>query len=146
MSAVLAAIDFSDMTRGVAEAARTWARQLRAPLYLIHVEAPEPDFVGYEPGPQHVRDGVAQDVLAHHAAMAALRDRLGEEGLEVHGLVIQGPTVEKIVSEARRLHAAVIVTGSHGHGAVYRLLVGSTTEGILREAPCPVLVIPATRD
>jgi len=29
--------------------------------------------------------------------------------------------------------------GTHGHGAIYDLLVGSTTHGVLEKAPCPVL-------
>ena len=36
--------------------------------------------------------------------------------------------------------------GSHGHGAIYELLVGSVTEGVLRKARCPVLVVPSERD
>jgi len=35
------------------------------------------------------------------------------------------------------------VVGSHGHGAFYDLLVGSTTHGLLLRASCPVLIVPA---
>ena len=33
--------------------------------------------------------------------------------------------------------------GPHGHGAVYRALVGSVAEGVVRGATCPVVVVPA---
>jgi nucleotide-binding universal stress UspA family protein len=35
--------------------------------------------------------------------------------------------------------------GSHGHTAFYDLLVGSTTQGVLKKAPCPVLIVPAEK-
>ena len=49
---------------------------------------------------------------------------------------------EAILAKARSARAAYIVMGSHGHGAIYDLLVGSTTHGVLMNAPCPVLVVP----
>ena len=51
-----------------------------------------------------------------------------------------------ILEEAERLEAEVIIMGSHGHGALYDLIVGSVTEGVLRKAKCPVLVLPSKRD
>jgi nucleotide-binding universal stress UspA family protein len=36
------------------------------------------------------------------------------------------------------------VMGSHGHGSVYNLLVGSVTEGVLKAARRPVLLVPAS--
>ena len=35
----------------------------------------------------------------------------------------------------------MIVVGSHGHGALYHLLLGSVSEGIIRKTTCPVLVV-----
>jgi len=50
-----------------------------------------------------------------------------------------------IAAEAARRSADYIVMGSHGHTALYDLLVGSTTGGLLKGSPCPVIVIPARR-
>jgi nucleotide-binding universal stress UspA family protein len=36
----------------------------------------------------------------------------------------------------------VVVIGTHGHGAVAALLIGSVAEGLVRKAVCPTLVIP----
>jgi nucleotide-binding universal stress UspA family protein len=51
-------------------------------------------------------------------------------------------TVESIVAEAQRLNADMIVVGSHHHGALYNLVVGSVTGDVLKRAKCPVLVVP----
>ena len=59
MKNVLAAIDFSEITAAVVECARSLTAQDAAHLHLVHVAPPDPDFIGYEPGPQYVRDHVA---------------------------------------------------------------------------------------
>lgn len=142
MRTILAAVDFSDRHDAVVAQGAALARATGAVLYLIHVEPPEPDFVGYEPGPQYVRDNVAHRAMDHHEKLHADRDGLSAEGLTVHSLVVQGPTVEKIHSEAKRLQADIVVAGTHGHGAVHDLLLGSVSQGLLKNAPCPVLLVP----
>jgi nucleotide-binding universal stress UspA family protein len=37
------------------------------------------------------------------------------------------------------------VMGSHGHTALYDLLVGSTTHGVLMRAQCPVVIVPSAK-
>lgn len=122
------------------------AKRLHAKLVLVHVEAPEPDFVGYQVGPQSVREAVARSIHGDAQTLHALRDRLREQGRDVESLLIQGPTVEKIVEEAERLNADYIVMGSHGHGNLFELVVGSVSDGVIRRAPCPVVVVPRPRE
>ena len=38
--------------------------------------------------------------------------------------------------------ARMIVLGSHGWGAIKSALYGSTAAGVMRHAPCPVLMVP----
>jgi len=143
MKTILTALDFSDITPSLLQISSALARTHGAALYLIHIEPPEPDFIGYDPGPQHVRNQVAEEAIRHFKEENQLRDQLRDEGIDAHSRVIQGPIVEKILEEAKRLSADLIVIGSHGHGALYHVLVGSVGEGILAHATCPVLVVPA---
>jgi len=39
----------------------------------------------------------------------------------------------------------VIVVGSHGHGVLKRMLMGSVSAHVIHHAPCPVLLVRATR-
>ena len=57
----------------------------------------------------------------------------------------EGTVVEEILKTAREISANLIVMGTHGHGSVYNLLVGSVTEGILKAAERPVLLVPAPK-
>jgi nucleotide-binding universal stress UspA family protein len=55
--------------------------------------------------------------------------------------VADGPPTAAIVRAAKRARADVIVMGWRGHGAVRRLLAGSVSRDVVRNAPCSVLVV-----
>ena len=143
MKIILAPIDFSDVTGAVVQSAAGIAKAFQASLYLLHVAPADPYFIGYEPGPQTVRDSVAQKIRKEQHQLQELESEMKGKGLDVHALLVQGATTGKILQEAKRLQAEMIVIGSHGHGALQKLLVGSVAEGILRKAPCPVLIVPS---
>ena len=145
MKKLLVPIDFSDHTPAVLRAASELGAALEAKLWLVHIADPEPDFVGYEPGPDVVRDQVAEKLRGEHTRLHELADELRDRGLDVTALAIQGPTVQSILSEAEKLGVDLIVLGSHGHGAIYRSLVGSVSEGVLHRSTCPVLIVPPER-
>lgn len=142
---ILVPVDFSDVTPRVVETAKRYARAFRSRIVLLHICEPEPDFVGYEPGPMVVREHTASAMRANQQTLDALKARFVEPDLEMLALQIQGPAVEKILHEAKEQDAGLIVMGSHGHGAIYNLLVGSVTEGVLKAVPCPVLIVPSEK-
>lgn len=142
---ILAAVDFSPITEQVLQTLVQMAATLPAEVWLVHVAPPEPAFVGYEAGPDVVRGQVAAELHASHQKLQKLADRLRAGGVETTALQLQGKTVETVISEANKLPASLIVLGSHGHGAVYNMLVGSVAEGIVRESNVPVLLVPPQR-
>ena len=139
---ILVAVDFSSVTSRVMEIARDLATRTTSHVYVLHVAEPEPDFVGYDTGPDVVRDQVAEEFHREHRQVQALADNLRSGHVGATALLIQGSIVETIVREAERLDADIIVVGSHGHGAVFDLLVGSISEGLVRKSTRPVLVVP----
>ncbi len=141
---ILVPVDFSDVTDRVVQAAKVMAVAFQARLILLHVEEPEPDFVGFEAGPQPVRVTIAHEMRSFHQQLDRLKAEVAQSGAqEVLALHVQGPSIEKIVQESATHGADLIVIGSHGHGAFYHLLVGSVTTGVLKGAACPVLVVPS---
>ena len=142
---ILVSVDFSDATPRVLEAAANLARALSAKVWLLHVAEPEPDFVGYRAGPDVVRDQVAKEFRDEHRKIQEYAEAMRERGLEAKGLLIQGAIVDTVMAESRRLEADLLVVGSHGYGAVYDLLVGSISRGILKHADIPVLVVPVRK-
>ena len=142
MKNILAAIDFSPVSDRVAAFAAKLAHISNARLHLVHVASPEPDFVGYDVGPGTERDAIAQRFRREHRDLQAIADRVRGQGVDATALLIQGPTVEKLMTEAAKLDSAHIVIGTHGRGAMGRLLLGSVSEGIVRQSRIPVTVIP----
>jgi nucleotide-binding universal stress UspA family protein len=69
------------------------------------------------------------------------RRRLNNSALSTH-IVIGRPDVA-IVRFAEDHGADLIVMGTHGYGGVKRLLLGSVADHVVRQASCPVLVVPA---
>ncbi|MEP6668758.1 MAG: universal stress protein [Chthoniobacter sp.] len=143
MKNILVPVDFSDVTIQVVETARQFAAAFAGRLVLLNVAEPEPDFVGFEAGPPTVRVATARDFKLERQRLDELKAQLTMGGGDVTALHIQGPIVEKILHEAGEQQADLIVMGSHGHGAFYDLLVGSVTNGVIKEARCPVVVVPS---
>lgn len=142
---ILAAVDFSPVTEQVLETLSRMAATFPVRVTLAHVAPPDPAFVGYETGPGAVRDQVAAELQTSHRQLHQLADRIRASGVEVTALQLQGATVATVLAEADRLGIDLIVLGSHGHGAVYDLLVGSVAEGVVRRAKVPVLLVPPVR-
>ena len=143
MDNILAAIDFSDVTPAVIDLAAELARCFASKLWLIHIAAPDPDFVGYGTGPQCQRDWEAQTLRTEHRELQNQAQQLKQKGINATALLVRGATVETILREADKLNADMIVIGSHGHGAFYKTLVGSVSEGVIRKASCPISIVPA---
>jgi nucleotide-binding universal stress UspA family protein len=77
-----------------------------------------------------------RDALLERAA-ATLRSR----GIEPELVAADAGPTEALVDAARAHDAALIVVGRMGSDYATRVIVGSTAEGIVRQAPCDVLVV-----
>lgn len=142
MKRILVPIDFSAGTSAIVDTAASLAESLNAHLTILHIARPEPEFVTYEPGPESVREAVAKEMADLHRKLHDLEAVLTARGINASALMIQGYTVEKILQEVERLGIDLIVMGSHGRGALYNMLLGSVSEGVIRKANCPVLIVP----
>ncbi len=136
---ILVPTDFSESAHNALRHARDYAARFDAELILVHVV--ETLAVGYAsdlfPVPMaevfHEMAGQAQ------AELRKLADGLRAEGLRVRELVTQGKPSAEIVRVAEEERADLIVVGTHGKGVLDHALFGSTTERVVRKAPCPVL-------
>jgi nucleotide-binding universal stress UspA family protein len=57
--------------------------------------------------------------------------------------VLRGQSYEELVAYAMTQSMDMIVVGVRGHGLVKSLLMGSTTDRVVRRSPCPVLTVSA---
>ena len=140
---LLVAIDFSEATKKILEHVKNLVCQTGSAIWLLHVAMPDPDFVGYEVGPETEREFVAKKFREEHTKLQEIADDLRQNGIETTPLLIQGPSVETILEQATKLKVDAIIVGSHGRGAMYKLLIGSVSEGLLHKTKIPLVVIPA---
>ncbi|MGM0510641.1 MAG: universal stress protein [Thermoplasmatota archaeon] len=72
-----------------------------------------------------------------------LLDEIEEEaeelGVEMEKSIVHGEPTKTIIEESE--DHDLIVIGTHGRSGLSRLLVGSTSETIIRQAKCPVMVV-----
>jgi len=139
---LLVAVDLSESTQIVVKKAEELARALSAKVWIVHNAQPEPDSVEFKSDPRSARESLSKKFHAEHRQIQEIANRLREAGVDTTALLVHGPTVDYILKEASELDVDMIVVGSHGRGAMYQLLVGSVSKGILHKSRCPVLVVP----
>jgi len=139
---ILVCIDLSDSTNKIVQKAKELAKAVSAKLWVLHVAEPEPDFVGFDIGPQSVRDSRSKQFHQEHRQIQEIANRMREDNLDTTALLVQGSTAETILMQASSLNTDIIVLGSHGRGAVYKFLVGSVSESVIRKTELPIFIVP----
>ncbi|HEY0978322.1 MAG TPA: universal stress protein [Flavobacteriales bacterium] len=142
MRNILVALEITSADEFVIAHATAMARAFQANLRLIHVAAPPPDFVGYEAGPQYIRDVRAEELKHEHTELHRMRDRLLAMGISTDVRLVQGATVETLMAEADAFVADLLVLGSHGRRGLAKLFQGSVSEAVLHEHKLPLLIVP----
>lgn len=138
---ILLAADGSDHTRRAAEhlvkQAGSYAK--RPEIHVITVHAPIP----------YARAAAVAGADAVHkyhqeeseAALQVAEAVLRQAGLEFKSSWIAGQPAEEIAGYAHANGIDLIVVGSHGHGQLRNLALGSVADGVIRAAQCPVTVV-----
>lgn len=142
---LLVAIDFSEITKLILEKVEEIALKTGAKIWLIHVVQPDPVFIGYDVGPNSERDFMASKFREKHVKIQEISETIKEKGIDITPLLIQGPTIESILEEAEKLKVDMIVSGSHGHGTMFHILIGSVSKGLLKKSQIPLLIVPAKK-
>lgn len=141
LSHVIVGYDFSHSAHAALQ--RAVAIAARAPAHVLHVicvidpKSPIPSIPSYD-GVGHMYAARVQEVLAVHIQQEL---ELANDQTRVHFFVharIGDKPAEEILELAREVGADLIVVGNHGLTGIERLLVGSVSEKIVREAGCSV--------
>lgn len=120
---IVLATDFSDNAQEAAEVARQCARAFGARVHLLHVITFSGEF----------------DVAR---LLGDLVRTFGLTPTLVRSLASHDPGAD-VVEYARKHAADLIVMGTRGRGGFGRGLMGSVADRVVRDAPCPVLTVPA---
>lgn len=134
---VLLATDLSPTSVPATDEAFDVAGNLRAELLVVSVI--DTASLRLPGGRFHAR--VDQVRERRHAAAQELVNRGRRQGVRVTFLVWEGDPAESIIAAASAEGVDMIVLGSHGRGPVGRLLLGSVSQEVVRQATVPVVVV-----
>lgn len=142
MKTILVPVDFSDATRAVIVESAVLAKALSARVVLFAVVQPPAVIAEYGALVENIAELTEAGEKSAEKQLARLAAPLERRGISVTVRHEVGAPVTLIVEQAKAIRADYVVMGSHGHTAFFDLLVGSTTHGVLRRSPCPVVIVP----
>lgn len=139
IASILVPVDFSDQSRHAVATAAELADRWQAAIELVHVLEIPPLPAFYGPVPDV---GSTQRLLElADRELQELGSSLVPEGVDWKATTLEGAAASEIVRHARATGSDLVVIPSHGRSGLDRLLMGSTTERVLRTAECPVLTL-----
>jgi nucleotide-binding universal stress UspA family protein len=146
LKSVLIATDFGEAGGTALLYGRQLARTFNAVLHLVHVtddlNARAIAVAGF---PEYLSSMSRLQVDANAQAETRLAGLLSDEDRQLLGartiVLTAASPAQAIVQYARHARIDLIVTGTHGRGAIERAVLGSVADRIVRTAPCPVLTV-----
>jgi len=113
------AYDGSQRASSAMESAAEFCTQLDLPLTVLYV-----------PKEERIADRV----------LGEARSYLGSYGIQVRYEIAKGYPEQKIVDYLMNYNFDLLFIGAYGHRRIIELVIGSTTEYVLRKSPCPVFL------
>ena len=134
--------DFSRASRPAFARAIEFAKLARAELTILHVLAPAIPYVGEGYMSPQLYDQIVKDLQARaRKQLGRLVAKARAAGIRTKALLVEGAPHDRIVRAARARRAGLIVMGTHGHGALARVILGSVATRVVATARCPVLTV-----
>ena len=162
---VLVGCDFSPDSKLAFDHGLSLAQEFQAELYLTHVIKPtehielkSSDYINIIPG-DYVHWGTSdyfemqkKETQENQEKIKALRSRLerqlyfmipeeSKNWCNPHTILLAGEPYKELIKYAKEQDIDMIVLGIRGHTLLEKLLVGSTTDRVIRQSPCPVLAV-----
>jgi nucleotide-binding universal stress UspA family protein len=141
---VLVGFDFSKDSEEAFRTSLSIAQEFESNLHIVHVVEPTAykDFLKFpgepgEPLPKDIHDSLKEGLLKLVPTEAF-------NWCEIQVKILVGKPYSELIKYAAQNDIDLISLGVRGHGKVEEILVGSTTDRVIRRSPCPVLsVLPA---
>jgi universal stress protein A len=138
LKSILVPVDFSDPSNQALRYAGRFAQHFGSEITLLHVVqtcvAPFPEVAPY-------LDHSEADFENAERGLQILAAQQTLKSSAIHTVVRTGLAAHEIVEAARDLDSDLIVIATHGYTGWKHLCIGSTTERVVRTAPCPVFVV-----
>lgn len=142
LKVILCPIDFSEFSARAYQYALSLAEHYRAKLVALHIvelwRYPFADYAAYEADFANFCKALTE---GGEQRLRELVKKYPHESIQPELVVKMGNASDLILSFAQEQHMDGIVMGTHGRRGFDRLVLGSTTDRVMRRSSCPVLVI-----
>ncbi len=139
---ILVPIDFSDTTDKIITVALEQALAFNATIHLLHVQVPYVDASLHNMDSSMAYENPSPEIRKYdqeHLDEAA--EKIKSKGISTETALVEGNPSEKILSYCEANNCDILIIGSHGHGTLSHLILGSVSEKVLHKSPCPVMVV-----
>jgi nucleotide-binding universal stress UspA family protein len=133
---VVVTSDGSTFSEAILPHAAAWARTMDLTPWLVEVVGPDEEVNHPDQPPRN------REIEAGTKRLTKLTALVDAGGRDSRIQVLHGAdTAGSIAAFAERLPAALIAMATHGRSGLARTLIGSVSAGVVRQAPCPVLLV-----
>jgi nucleotide-binding universal stress UspA family protein len=135
--------DFSEISSGALPWVRRMAAMLDAEVHCLYVVEQPQIYATLDMGPVPIPSADELAATARQRLDRFVAEKMTGLTHKPVAVALVGRPADEIVGYASRHGAQLIVMPTHGYSGVKHVLLGSTTESVLRHAGCPVLSIRA---
>jgi len=137
---ILFPTDLSKNNQAALEFASRLAAESGAVLYIMHADdMEEVAAIMFNDGYRYISSWEEDGRREAHRKLEQVLPTV--PNVRYQRCYLRGSAAGRIVSFAKEQSVDLIVMASHGRTGLRRLLMGSTAENVLRQAPCPVLIV-----
>jgi len=138
---ILVPIDFSDYSKKALKYTIDFAKQFNAEIILVYVIEPLMYPADLSMGQMVIPQSTVDLGEKSKAELEVLAKNEIGDLLNFDTIVKTGKPFIEIIETAAETDSDLIIISTHGHTGVEHLLFGSTSEKVVRKAPCPVLTL-----
>ena len=139
---IMVAVDFNEKDENLLAHAQQMAEKFNAKIWVIHIAMSDDGFIGYDAGPQYIRDLRAKDLRKEHKTLSLYAQNFNEAGIASEGLLIPGLEAETILEELAKLNIDLFMMGGYKHGFLDRLFDETDLSQLAVKSNIPLLIVP----
>ncbi len=153
---ILIPLDGSEPSLRALAVAAEIARKFKARITLIHVYsvvppiiipaptspiAPTSSAIGPVLSPPKLSEMAEEPQKIGERILTEAKKKIESKTIKIDTMLNEGNVVQEIIRVAIQDHFDLIVMGIRGLGKLKELLMGSVSDGVIKKAPCPVLIV-----
>jgi nucleotide-binding universal stress UspA family protein len=142
LTSIVVPTDFSEQSEIAIAYAKEWAVQFSATIHLVHIIEPVVFPMDLRYSPIDLSTVEKHYVEAAHQQLIQKVESIRKEGISIIPAIVHGGRASEEINNYCIQHAiSMICMATHGRGGMEYLLLGSTTERLIRKSTCPIMVI-----